>query len=87
MVANAYGKNMSGSYLLAPGEAEEIVDCAEGVALGPCTCRQVFRNCNNPIDVEILLGPTRHIFLENMPHDAHEITKEEAKEILESSHR
>jgi hypothetical protein len=87
LVANAYGKNRSGGYLLAPGEAEEIVDCSEGVALGPCDCRQVFRNCTNPINVEILLGPTRHVFLEHMPHDSHEITKEEAKEILEDCRR
>ena len=86
-VANAYGRNMEGGYLLTTDEAERIVDSAEGVALGPCTCRAVFRNCDNPIDVEIMLGPTRHIFMEHMPHDSHEITKEEAKDILRDSHR
>jgi hypothetical protein len=85
--ANAYGRNMEGGYLLTPSEAEEIVDNAEGVALGPCTCRTVFRNCDNPIDVEIMLGPTRHIFMEKMPHDSHEITKEEAKEVLRDCHQ
>jgi hypothetical protein len=86
-VANAYGSNMSGSYLLTSSEAEEIVDCAEGVALGPCTCRQVFKNCSNPVDVEILLGPTRHIFLEDLPHDSQEISKEKAKEVLKDCHQ
>ena len=86
-VANAYGRNMEGAYLLTPDEAEEIVDSAEGVAVGPCTCRAVFRNCDNPIDSEILLGPTRHIFMEHMPHDSHEITKQEARDILRDCHR
>ena len=85
--ANAYGRNMEGAYLLTPDEAEAIVDSAEGVAVGPCTCRTIFRNCDNPIDVEILLGSTRHIFMEHMPHDSHEITKEEAREIPRDCHR
>jgi len=85
--ANAYGRNMEGAYLLTPDEAEAIVDSAEGVAVGPCTCRTIFRNCDNPIDVEILLGSTRHIFMEHMPDDSHEITKEEAREILRDCHR
>ena len=79
-VANSYGRNMHGSYLLTPAEAEDMIDIAECVALGPCTCRSVFRNCDSPTDVEILLGPTRHIILEAMPHDSREITKEAAKE-------
>ena len=86
-VANAYGRNMEGGYLLTPDEAEEVVDNAEGVALGPCTCRAVFKNCDNPIDVEIMLGPTRHIFMEAMPHDFREITKNEAKDILKDCHQ
>ena len=86
-VANAYGRNMEGAYLLTTDEAEAIVDSAEGVAVGPCTCRDVFKNCDNPVDVEILLGPTRHIFMEHMPHDSHEITREEAREILRDCHR
>ena len=86
-VANAYGRNMEGAYLLTTDEAEAIVDAAEGVAVGPCTCRSVFRNCDNPIEVELLLGPTRHIFMEHMPHDSREISKEEAREILRDCHR
>ena len=86
-VANAYGRNMEAGYLLTPSEAEAIVDSAEGVAVGPCTCRAVFRNCDNPIDTEIMLGPTRHIFMEAMPHDSREITKEEAKDILRQCHQ
>jgi hypothetical protein len=85
-IANTYGSNMHRVYSLTPAEAEKVLDIAEGVAVGPCTCRSVFRNCANPIDVEILLGPSRHTLLEAMPHDSREITKEAAREILRDCH-
>ena len=85
-VANAYGHNMHGAYLLTPAEAQELLDIAEGVAVGNCTCRQLYHNCDNPVEVEILLGPTRHILLEAMPHDSREITSEEARNILKDCH-
>lgn len=86
-IANNYGRNMHRAYLLTPAEAEELIGIAEGVAVTRCDCRRVFRNCDHPLDVEILLGPSRHVFLEEMPHDAHEITREEARNILQDCHR
>jgi hypothetical protein len=85
-IANTWGSNMHRVYLLTPAEAEEMIDIAEGVALGPCTCRQLFSNCDNPLYAEIILGPSRHTLLEAMPHDSHEITKEEAREVLRDCH-
>lgn len=86
-VANAYGKKMSGAYLLTLHEANEIVDNSDGLALGPCTCRAVFKNCDNPIDTEIMVGLSRNIFMEERPHDYREITKQEAKDILKRCHQ
>jgi len=86
-VANLYGRSMHTAYLLTPAEAEELVAIAGGVAAAPCACRKLYRNCTHPADNEILLGPTRHVFLEAMPHDSHEISKEKAGEILRDSHR
>ena len=86
-VANMYGKNLHGACLLTPAEAEELVAIAEGIAVAPCTCRTVFKNCDNPVDNEILLGPTEHVLHEAMPDDSREITREEAAEILKDSHR
>src|SRR4030042_6455787 len=86
-VACAYARKGSSAYLLTPDEANEIVDNAEGLALGPCTCREVFRNCDNPINVEIMVGLSRNIFMEERPHDYREITKDEAKEILRQCHQ
>lgn len=85
-VANAYGKKASGAYVLTLEEANEIVDSSIGLALGPCTCREVFRKCDNPIDTEIMIGFNRNIFMEERPQDYHEITKQEAREILKQCH-
>lgn len=85
-VANAYGKKMSGAYVLTLHEANEIVDISDGLALGPCTCRAVFKNCDKPINTEIMVGLNRNIFIEERPQDYREITKEEAKHILKQCH-
>ncbi len=85
--ANTYGRNMEGAYLLTPNEAEEIVDSSEGLALGPCTCRAVFRNCDNPINAEIMVGLSRNMFIDERPDDYREITKQEAKDILKQCHQ
>ena len=81
-VANAYGQRASSAYALSSEEAEAIVEAAVGVALGPCTCRAVFGNCDNPLETEIMVGLVRNIFFEERPHDYREITKEEAKGVL-----
>ena len=86
-VANLYGKKGSAAYLLTLDEAEEIVDISEGLALGPCTCRAVFRNCDNPINAEIMVGLSRNVFIEERPHDYREITKQEAKDVLRQCHQ
>jgi hypothetical protein len=86
-IANAYGRNMHRAYLLTPAEAAELVNIAEGVAVGPCDCRKVFRKCNHPIDTEILLGPTHHIMREAMSKESREISREQAIEILHNSQR
>ena len=85
-VANAYGKKMSGAYVLTLHEANEIVNISDGLALGPCTCRAVFKNCDKPINAEIMVGLSRNIFIEERPQDYREITKEEAKDILKQCH-
>ena len=86
-IANAYGYNFHHAYLLTPAEAKELVAIAEGVAVAPCTCRKIYQKCSHPVDVEILLGPSRHILLETMPRDSQEISREKAGEILNDSQR
>jgi hypothetical protein len=84
---DAYADNMHRAYLLTSTEAEKLLDIAGGLAAGPCDCRTVFNNCDNPKNNEILLGPTRHIMMESMPDDSREITREEAGKILLESHQ
>ena len=86
-VADTWGGKVEGGYLLTTDEAEEIVDIAEGLALGPCACRAVFRNCDNPVNTEIMLGLSRNVFIEERPHNYREITRQEARDVLEQCHR
>ncbi len=86
-IANRYADRMHRACLLTPSEAEELIEIAEGVALAPCTCRKLYHNCDNPVDIEILLGPTRHVLQEALSPDTREISREEASEILKDSHR
>ena len=85
-VANAYGRNMEGAYLLTTAEAEQIVSLAEGLSLGPCACRAEFANCDSPVNAEIMLGSSRNAFVDERPDDYREITKEEAGDILRQCH-
>lgn len=82
LVANTWGRNLESAYMLTPQEAEEVVDLAEGLALGPCTCREVFGNCDGPRDAEIMLGLSRSVFFTERPDDYREISREEAREVL-----
>ncbi|MEA1959676.1 MAG: ferredoxin-like protein [Chloroflexota bacterium] len=85
-VANLYGRHAASAYLITTDEAERIVDMAEGLALGPCTCRQVFKKCEGPIDTEIIVGLARNIFIDERPQDYREIDAKEAKEVLRRCH-
>jgi hypothetical protein len=86
-IANVYGRSQHHAYLLTEEEAEELLTLAEGIAAAPCTCRNIYQNCQHPRDNEILLAPSKHVLTETMPHDASEITREKAREILKDSRR
>lgn len=85
-VANLYGGRASAAYLITLQEANDIVDNAAGLAVGPCTCRAVFKKCHNAQNTEIMLGPSRNVFTTERPDDYHEITIREAKAILKECH-
>lgn len=81
-VANLYGRKVSGAYLLSPAEADAIIDASSGLAVVPCTCRQVFHNCDRTIDSEIMVSASRDVHSAERPEEYREISKEEAKAIL-----
>jgi hypothetical protein len=86
-IANAYGHSRHHAYLLTAAEADELVNTAGAIARSACTCRKLYHKCSHPADNEILLAPSRHILVETMPKGAQEITREQAKEILQDSRR
>ncbi len=85
-VGNWWGKKLEGAYLLRTAEAEEIVDMAQELAVGPCACRQITQKCDNPVQAEIMLGMDGNVFVTERPQDYRRITKEEAKVILRDCH-
>ncbi len=86
-VANAYGRNMESACLLTTAEAEDIVGLASGLAVGPCTCREVSGKCDNPVNTEIMLGSNSNAFVAERPADYREITAAEARDILRQCHQ
>ena len=85
-VAQAYGKNSHNAYLLTLEEANQVIDASRKLSLGPCTCRKVFQNCDNPINTEIVVGLGTDVFTEGRPGDYREISKQEARDILLACH-
>jgi len=85
-VANTYGKRMENAYILTTKEACEIIDISKNLFLGPCTCREVFKNCDNPVMAEIMIGFHNHVFVDERKEEYREISNEEAKVILQQCH-
>ncbi|MGD1119645.1 MAG: ferredoxin-like protein [Dehalococcoidales bacterium] len=85
--ANAYGRSQHNAHLLSPAEAEELIAGAGGIASAPCTCRTLYKKCDNPRDNEVLLAPSRHVLLETLPREATEISRAKALEIIHDSHK
>jgi hypothetical protein len=85
-VANVYARLGHSGYYLTLSEAEQIVDIAGSVSLGPCSCREEFHNCNYPVMSEIVLASGSREVYASRVKEFHEIPKEEAKQILRKAH-
>ncbi len=85
-LANQYATNQHGGYLLTLEEAEGIIDASDNVALGPCSCRQVFGNCHRPIMSEIVVGAGQEVYSGLNGHNFRQVSKDEAKEIVRQCH-
>jgi len=86
-VANTYAVHGHGGYFLTLQEAEQIVDIAKNISLGPCSCRREFHNCDYPVMTEIVLGNGSSDVYASRVEEFHQISKDEAKEILREAHR
>jgi len=85
--ANFYGRHEHNVYTLTLNEAEQIVDASSKVALGICSCRHVFHNCDAPVMGEILVGSGTVAFAQLRKDGYREISREEAKSVLQECHR
>ena len=81
-LANSYAISKHGGYLITLGEAEQMIDISNTVAIGPCSCRQAFHNCHLPIMTEIVIGAGKQVYSKIDKQRLYQITKEEAKDIL-----
>jgi hypothetical protein len=81
-LANLYGKVGHGGYYLSLQEAEQIVDIAGSVSLGPCSCRAEFHRCDHDVMSEIVLGDGSSEVYASRRKEFREISREEAKVIL-----
>lgn len=84
--ANNYGQRGHGAYLLTLAEAEAIVDASNEVALGPCSCRQLYHHCHSPVMSEILVGEGVAVFAKNQGNGFRKVSKAEAKDVLRQCH-
>jgi hypothetical protein len=82
LIANTYGRLGHSGYSLTLVEAEKIVDIAKSVAVGPCSCREEFRNCHHPVMSEIVLNNSSSGVYADRTGEFRQVSKEEAKEIL-----
>jgi hypothetical protein len=85
-LANGYAKNQHGGFLLNLEEAEKIIDASETVSLGPCSCRQVFSNCQRPVMSEIVVGAGPEVYAGLDGERFRKISHQEAKEIMRDCH-
>ena len=83
VLMNWYAVTQHAAWFLTPEEAKKVIDAATSIALGDCTCRKVFKNCSNPIRTDIVIGIGYNVFTEVRTDEYEEITKEEAKKIID----
>lgn len=78
-----YARNQHSAWILTREEAKELIDRATSIAVGDCKCRKVFKNCDNPLKTDIVLGIGYDVFMEVRKGEYREISKLEAKKIID----
>ena len=86
-IANTYGKNQHGGYLITLDEAQQIVDISKSIYLGPCSCRSVFHNCDLPVMSEIVISAGEEVYHSRKKEKLEKISKEEALQVLQRNHK
>ncbi len=84
--ANLYARLGHSGYYLSLAEAEQIVDLADSVSLGPCSCRDEFKNCGHPVMSEIVLGRGGREVYASRVKEFRQVSREDAKNVLREAH-
>lgn len=71
-------------WVLTRDEAKKVIDASTSIAVGRCRCREVFGNCDNPLETDIVIGVGSEAFRAARPDEYRVIGKEEAKEIIDA---
>jgi hypothetical protein len=85
-VANLWARSGHSGYYLSLSEAEKIVDLSDNIALGPCSCRQEFHNCEHDVMSELVLGKGVKEVYAHRQKEFLSISKEAAKAVLRKAH-
>lgn len=85
--ANTYALHGHSGYYLTLSEAEQIVDIAREVSIGPCSCRREFHNCSHPVMSEIVLSDGSAEIYASRLKEIRKVSRKEAKELLRRAHR
>jgi hypothetical protein len=80
---NWYARTQHAASILTAEEAKRIIDVSTSIALGDCTCRKVFKNCDNTIKTDIVIGVGYDVFRDVRTEEYEKISKEEAKKIID----
>lgn len=84
-LGNWYAQKLHTAYVLTPDEAKELIDHSSSIAVGDCACRVAYKNCDAPIEVDLVFGVGYDVFREVSPEEYRKISKQEAKSIIDSS--
>ncbi|HSW56911.1 MAG TPA: ferredoxin-like protein [Dehalococcoidales bacterium] len=85
--ANLYARLGHAGYYLSLSDAEQIIDASDSISLGPCSCREEFKNCSHPVMSEIVLGKGRREVYASRSKEFRQISREEAKNVLQQAHK
>ena len=81
--ANWWARRQHSGFALTREEAEKIIDASPYIAVGKCSCREVFHNCDAPVLAEVAVGFGKEIYADS-GHAFRAATREEAKALLDT---
>ncbi len=85
-MANLYARRQHGGFYITLEDAERIIDASENIKLGPCSCRQVFTNCDKPVMTELVIGAGDAVYADAEKEKFKQLSKKEAKELMRRCH-